>query len=793
MMHLSEMRVSDQSQTKARRHLRQVSNLAMALALGFASSAAYAQEAQPAQNEATGNQSREGGSSFGEPIIVTATKRAENLQDVSLSIAAISGDLIKERGFERLSQVAAFIPNVAIGQSDEPARTINMRGLGSGNNRGFETSVGLFLDGAYLGRELFLTDAFFDVARIEAIKGPQGALFGKNTIAGAISVITNQPTTTPEAEVTVLGGSQNRKQIDAYVSGPLTDTLSARVYGQYLDRDGFYFNTFTNKNVGGREVGSVRGKLRWEPTKGFDATLTVSYTNNKQKGYGIQPGPSKACVELIDPNAPANANGCAPGTIANLFSNFGTLSAVDLAKTLDPRADGIANKYVSYDADVVDERENMFVGLNANWTIGTHTLTYNGSWAKINNSRTVLDADHGPYNINLLDNREDYTQNQHELRLTSPAKGFIEYIAGVYYFHSEIDGKQNLTINQPFPGPPQGTVVGTVKQKTDTYSVFGQATINVSKSLRLIGGLRYTDEQKKADSVQTRDPTLFIFPSYTVHPKFKDNAFLVNGAVEYDLTPHIMSYASYTQGFKAGGINFYSLEGNNFTFGSESSDGYEVGLKTTLPGLGTLNLAAFYTKFNDLQTSTLIGNSLAIANAATAISKGIEAEASFKLTKNLSTRLAAAYLHARYDKFPNAPCTDRQRINAVGLCTQDLSGGELDYAPKYTGAWNVTLVTPLPNFIGDITWAGDMTWSSKYFPFNSGVNDPLQRAAGFVKFDARISLDSHDRKWGIAFQAQNITNHKNPTTISGIFQFPGSNLWNLAPLRQWSVSGVYRF
>jgi iron complex outermembrane receptor protein len=727
-------------------------------------------------------------------IVVTATKRAESLQDVPMSITAVDGKLIENLGIERLSQVAGFIPNVSIAPSDEPARNISIRGLGSGNNRGFETSVGLFLDGAYLGRELFLTDAFYDIQRIEAIKGPQGALFGKNTIAGAISVITNDPADQFRAMVRGSYGSQNKVQADAMVTGPLTDTLSGRVYIQYLNRDGFYTNTLTGKSTGGRSVFSVRGKLKWEPSADFDAKLTVSYSDSDQQGYGVQPGPSVPCISLISSTAPAGANGCAPGTVASLFSNFGTLSTVGVARLADASANGIPDKFVSFDADVVDKRSNLFISGLANYNIGRYILTYNGSYAGIYGSLGVLDADHTGLPINRLENSEEYRQHQHELRITSPTDQPVEFIAGAYYFWSKINARQMLSINQPFVGPPQGSVTGTIVQRTETFALFGQVTANLTDRLRVIGGLRYTDEQKKAPATQTVDPSLFIFPNYSVNLAFSDDATLLNGAIEFDLAKRVMLYASYTQGFKLGGLNFFALEGTNFTFGSEASDGYEAGIKSTiLDGAATLNVAYFYTTFANLQTSTLVGNALVIANAASATSQGIEAELNWQLTNRLSMRASGAYLHARYGRFPNAPCTDQQNVNSVGPCSQNLSGGKLDGAADWTGAFNLTYQLPLPNFVGDASFSGDLIYSSSFFPYNSGTNNPAQYQSGYVTANGRIAIDSHDDRWSLALQGTNLFNRRTVISSGNAFQFPGSTFVNLAPLRQWSLVATHKW
>lgn len=727
-------------------------------------------------------------------VTVTATKREETVQDVSLSVTAVDGALVADRGLERISQVGEFVPNVQIGNNDGPARSIAIRGLGSGNNRGFETSVGLFLDGVYLGRELFLTDSFYDIERVEAIKGPQGALFGKNTIAGAISVITQDPTDEFEAELSLTAGSQSKIGYDALISGPISDTLSGRLYLHGYERDGFYDNTFTGEDVGARTVSAARGKLLWEPTSNLSAKLTLSYSDLDQTGVGIQATDSVPCISLIDPNAPVGAPGCAPGTVVHLFSGFGTQSIIEVGQQVDPLADGVANDKVSLSPGTGDSRKNLFSSVEVDYDIGDHVLTYIGSYAEISDSVNNFDPDYTGLEIYRLIVGEDYEQQNHELRITSPGGQFFDYIAGVYYFSSTIEGSQFLSVAAPFPGPPQGAVTGLIDQDTDSISLFGQGTFNFTDQFRGIIGMRYIEEEKSAISRQDSDPSLFIFPDYSEMLDFEDDATLVNAALEYDISDDILAYASYSQGFKAGGINFYSLGGDNFTYDSEESDGYEVGLKTTLlDGAATFNVAYFLTEFSDLQTSTLVGNSLQIANAAEATTQGIEVEINWQITDNLRSRFAGAILEAEYDSYPDAPCQVAVQINSVPPCSQDLTGGKLDGAPENSAAFNLTYDLPLENFFGDFVFSGDVIYTGNYFAFNSGRNDPATEVGDVTKLNGTIALNSHDDHWTIALQGTNLTDEEEIWSIGEAFQMPGSRFANISPPRQWSIKATYRW
>jgi iron complex outermembrane receptor protein len=746
-------------------------------------------QADPGQSAEARQAVAEGGNE----IIVTATLRSESLQDVSLSVAAITGDAISDQNLDRLSQVADYIPNVTIGNSDAPARVIAIRGFGSGNNRGFETSVGLYLDGAYLGRELFITDAFFDLARVEAIRGPQGALFGKNTIAGAINFITANPTTAFEGSISGAYGNENKVDVEGFVSGPLSDTLSARLFASYQNQDGYFYNTAVGEDSGGREAFALRGKLRFEPDGNFDATVILQLTDFNQDGVPVQVGPSVPCVALLDPARPMTAPGCGP-TMANTYTGGGTRSSPQIGATADSRANAIVDKFLSINSGTLDKRTNYFTGLSSNLKFAEHTLTFNTSFAAIRDSENNFDADYTAIDIYRLVVNETYDQWQNELRLTSPEGRLIEYIAGVYYFQSDIEGRQSLKIAAPFPGPPQGIVRGTADQRTKSFSIFGQATVNLSDQFRLIGGARYIDEKKTAIMTQTRDATLFIFQNYSKSLDFKDDDVLINGSFEFDLSEDVMIYASYAEGYKSGGLNFFDLSGSNPSFDSEQSQGYEAGVRTSLfDGAATLNGTIFYTKFQNLQTSALVGTALQITNAAQSTSKGVEIELQADLSDRLSTRLSFAHLDAEFAAYPNAPCSPRQVINTLPPCSANFQGVPLEGAQDFSGAWNLTYELPLSGALDKLTLSSDLIYTGNYRAFSSGTDEPGYYVGGYYKLNARIALDSTDRSWTLSAQGTNLTNRLDVFSIGNAFQNPGSTFANLNQPRQWTVEVTYRF
>jgi iron complex outermembrane receptor protein len=322
-------------------------------------------------------------------------------------------------------------------------------------------------------------------------------------------------------------------------------------------------------------------------------------------------------------------------------------------------------------------------------------------------------------------------------------------------------------------------------------SLFAQPTVHLARSLRVIGGVRYIDEKKRADLGQA-GVALLGFPTYSRSERIKDNKVLLNGAVEFDLHEHAMLYGSYSQGYKAGGFNFFDLRNNNPIFEAESSDGYEVGIKSELFDRRVrLNVAAFLTDFSNLQVSTFNGTSLVVSNAASARSKGIEAEVNWKVTPDLQLNASGALLRARYRDYPTGPCTIVQQLNTVGPCVQDLSGRTLERAPDESGVFNVTYRLPLSSIPFDITLAGDAIYSSSYHTVND--LDPVGFQKGFWMLNGRIGLSDKNDRWSAALVGKNLTNKAYLYSGNDVFQFAGSHGVLLGEPRQVDLQLRYRW
>jgi outer membrane receptor protein involved in Fe transport len=698
---------------------------------------------------------------------------------VPLAVSAVTGEAITSRGLETLAQVTAYIPNVRIAGLDGPAKYVSVRGLGSGNNRGFETSVGLYQDGVYLGREIFLFDSYFDLQRVEAIKGPQGALFGKNTIAGAISVTTAEPADELEGSASFTYGQHDKVEGLAAVSGPFSDALRGRIAVQYFKRGGYIENTFTGVKDGKREVGAGRLKFDWMPSYDLSFKWTLQYADIEQTGTGRQLGTSVPCVSF------ASAARCAPAAISSPVTAGGTRSLLQIIRLTNPTAEDIPDfrRTNGPQADG-EERETLFSSLQADYDVGDHTLTYIGGYGHVPNQVTFLDPDATLFNGGFLINGESFDQHSHELRLVSPVGEFVDYIVGAYYFRSNVGGVQIFQT-------ALGNVAANVDQGTKSTSIFGQATLHPTDELRLIAGGRWINEKKNA-RLRQAGIAILGFPNYDRNERVSDNKGLLNAAIQYDVTEDGMAYASFTQGYKAGGFNFFDLRNNFPIYEPESSKGYEIGLKSEfLDRTVRLNLAAFLTNFSDLQVSFFNGTALVVGNAATARSKGIEAELNWNLTSEFSLNAATAYTKARFRSYPTGPCTIAQQLNTNGPCVQNLAGRQLERAPDFSAVLNATLDWPVPGMPFNLHLSGDILHTAKYF--TAGDLDPASLQPSNTRFNARIALDDQDERWSIALVGKNLNNKEVAYVSANTFQFAGTRFVHVEEARQIDVQLTYRW
>lgn len=720
------------------------------LGLVLASQPAFAQDGASQENASQGPRLNE--------IVVTATKREESLQDVPIAVSVLGGEQLAENGIATLEDATALIPNVTVAEGSV-ADSIFIRGIGSGVNIGFEQSVGTFIDGVYYGRSRSSRNPFFDIARVEVLKGPQATLFGKNTIGGAFNITSNRPTDFFEGRVTASYEPENDgKAIEAIVSGPVAEGVSFRVGGRYYDADGYLRNTFNGQDEQTREDYVLRGQLLLEPTDTLEILLKAEISQFDSSGEGHQITQASPLITALtqanDPEAEFNFDfqRSAPGT-GPLFGDEGE--------------------------DTSAENFSMTI----NWEVGDFQIT--SITSQLGYDYVALrDTDYT--NLSFLNQVEDqeYSAFGQELRLTSPVGETFEYIVGAFYSSEELENAKRVDANfNDVPpvaaaltggfGVPEAALTGArnqrFEQETESWAIFAQGTVNLSDTLRFTGGLRYTEDKKDAsrelfysDIGQNNVNPLVsaVFPNLglgIVQPLINlsrtEDAVTGEAIIEYDASDDVLLFARYSRGFKAGGFDEDNVQASaeSAEFERETVNAFEAGLKAEFAnGAGRFNATIFYNSFSDLQVSTFDGvASFIVGNAASAETLGIEADLAFQITNEWDIATSIGILDASYKSFTNGPAV------FGGGATQDLSGRPLQFAADV----NVNFQTGYETAISD-NWS-IRTEALAYY--NSGYEvpgdlDPFLAQGSFVKLGLRLAVTSDDGNWDFSVIGRNLTN-----------------------------------
>lgn len=726
-----------------------------------------------------------------EEVMVTAQKRVESLQDVPVSVSALSGEKISDAGIQRIEDLSAYIPNFTMTES-AVGNVAFIRGIGSGINQGFEQSVGMFVDGIYAGRSQQFRAPFLDVALVEVLKGPQGTLFGKNTIAGAVNITTAKPTDEFEASISALYEPEHGEQeLSLVVSGPLSDTVSGRLAVKKATFDGYLKNTISGKDEANRDEEIIRATLRWTPADDLEVLAKFETGSFDVEGRTIQV---------------SSADGVFAG------KNLGD----EITAMFGDKEDGMINDTKAsrgFDPEVTNtEYDN--VTITVNYDMGEHTLTSitgYSSYDFFENGDVDFTA------LALLDNSFDqqFDQFSQELRITSPQGETFEYIAGLYYQQTELD---NLTqtptlLAEVGIGAPGFNRNRTFAQETDTWAAFFQSTWSISDTLRLTTGLRYSSESKEAQQALYNAD----FRTNTVNPALDGVSSSILGSVvhdydedrsednltpavnlQYDFSPDIMVYASATKGFKGGGYNEAESSGivERFEYDEEEATAFELGSKMSLlDGAAELNTAIFYTEYKDRQVSAFEGVSFVVGNAAQSTTKGIEMDGRWQATEQLLLRASMAYLDSTFDDFQGASCTADQTLAALAAtgsaaCTQDLSGEVTEFAPEWSGNISAEYLVPISAEM-DLTFQVDGNYSDSYF-FAQDLDENESQDA-YTKWNARIQLSSTDDRWAVAIVGKNLTDEDVVSHGNDIPLFRGAHFAFLERSRSIALQGTLRF
>ncbi len=689
-------------------------------------------------------------------IVVTAQKREQGLSDVPISISAVSGETIESYGQSNLEAVSSSIPNLKITQT-AIANRIAIRGIASGDNKGFEQSVAMFVDGVYYGRDQLSRMPLVDLQRIEVLRGPQPTLFGKNAIAGAVNVVSRRPTSDFEGSLSASYEFEHEEaRVTGVVSGPISESVGARVVGYYRHMDGYFYNTRQERNEPNVREAFMRGILAFEGNSPLSADLKLEYADFKTKGQ-----PREA------------------------FGPVGTYSAI-FAGPLFVETD---EDYVRADGGYESRNKIFNAVLNANLELGDHTLTSVTGYLDYDVEETI-DVDFT--NLPLLDGTqqsEDYRQISQELRITSPGDAAFNYIAGVYYQNTKLGVTDHVQFNPFFFATPFRALGDTANdriysQKSDLISVFAQGEISLTDALRVTLGARFNHESKSGSrSLEVNrgplslaavpaivDPVVIgtfralNIEAHNISGKLSENSFNPMANIQYDISDDLLLYASFARGSKAGG---FDVRGNSlpssttvrtpgaFEFGDERADNFEVGLKYQTRDLA-INVSAYRTKYTNLQTNVFDDVlNFNVKNASGAKTHGVEADMRWAVDDHFTLSGAIAYLDFEFTDFPLGQCYFQQVPDNGTFCSY--SGKRNALTPEWSGNLNGDFSHEIGvNMKFGVNLNAD--FSSSYI---AAANlDPRTRQSGYVKMGARISLGHVDDNWTVALVGRNLTNER---------------------------------
>jgi iron complex outermembrane recepter protein len=675
-----------------------------------------------------------------ETIIVTAQKRAENVQDVPISMTVLGGEMLQNYHVDTIQDIQSYVPNLLVQSATVPNQYF-IRGFGSqAANDSFDQSVSVYDDGVYAGRNRQFMIPFFDVSQVEVLRGPQGALLGKNTAAGAITITSAKPTDTFEGAATLsYNFSRNGDDIYSYVSGPITDTLLGRIAVHADNEQGWVKNIGTGTNDPDNSTRQVRPSLEFKPTDGVDILAKFDYSQDYNTGN-------------------------------NLIQTSTTSNTVTTIKD-EPTPFGIPE---------LDRTNSSNASVNGRFAVGADTLETISGYSGYSNQYN-LGATAGAPEVFVVGFISDFSQYSQEVRLLSPTNQTIEYIVGAYYDTSQFHTKNASTYD--FGGGFAGQVQTQFTQHGSTYSAFAQATWHILDNFRALGSVRYTHDSKDAMFDEVTDYGVPIATAPPLSGSETENHTDPTATLQYDVMPGVMVYATYGQGSKGGGFvsNTRTVVASDFEYAPEKSKSYEAGVKSTvLDKRVLLNLDYYYTKFDNLQVTTFDPTLLTYVtgNAASATSKGAEWSAAWLATESLKFSTSGAYLNAKYNDFPGAQClatTPAAQCSPQG--TTNLAGTTVLGASKWTGNIEADFSHPLVNswtYTASViaTYRSSYTISADEDP-NYGVE------GGFVKYDANLTFVKN--AWSISVIGKNISDK---LTKSFAYNFSGIGVADLDPTRE---------
>lgn len=697
-------------------------------------------------------------------IVVTAQRRSERLQDVPMSITALSADMLEQAGVTTTADLARVTPGVTMtfyGGFLQPA----IRGITStGANIGENSNVAMYIDGVYQPQQIATLIDLPDVQQIEVLKGPQGALYGQNATGGAILVTSKAPSFTPEGKFSASYGNYNDVQLRGYVTGPLMTGIAASLSGAFQDRDGFRRHVITRERDKGLNSKVVRGKVLLEPSDAMRLTLTGFYSNRRDSatyaGFAID------------------------GNSIGYAGNLAGLGIPGIPVPPAPRA--TSAKQFEADPDVFTRIKTHGGSLRAELDVAGGTIT---SVSGIVRNKIGYLADIDATAPRIAEARAEPLIGRyfvHDTNFASGGDGPFSFLVGAFYLKGREAFGGNI-FEGFFPVLPPAPRVSLFRTdsfaqvKKEIIAGYAEVTFKPTEKLTLTAGGRYTRERQRTSSnVQNGIPAGSIIEYPRDPVTFKK--FTPRVTARYEMADDLNVYASWGRGFKSGVVN-----PTDFTLDPvrpETIDAWEVGLKGRLMDNLRVNVAAFYYNYKNLQAVAYVPPNYITQNAATARVKGIDFDFALELTPEFSLSGGAALLDAKYKDFPNAAVFQPFGTGSLQIVA-DLSGGRLLRSPKFSG--NIAA-----NYSADVGPGKLSAFASLYY--NSGFGLELSnriRQSKFATVDAELALEPNGLPGTkFALWGKNLTDK---AVYATVLSSQLSDAGAYAPPRTFGVRAEYEF
>ena len=681
-----------------------------------------------------------------EEIVVTAQKKAENLQEVPISVTAVTANSLDKTGITGTDELSVVVPNLQYGRQVSSA-TPFMRGIGTKNSSvGDEGSISTYVDGVYYSSMVASVMEFNNIERVEVLRGPQGTLFGRNATGGLIHVITKDPSHETSGKVKVGVGNYDTQEFGFYGTTGLSENVAADLSINYKDRDdGFGDNLVLGEDRKGDEQESYRAKVLVDLSDDTELTLSYLYaTSASDVGVGRQQ---------------------APGVVGLGGAAVNTGDFQDINSENTPQAEARQNAYSAKLTHDFGDFELI------------STTAYYESDAFFN-----LDQESGPTRVFDFNMDTEESQFSQEFQINSTTDSAFQWTAGLYFMDAEAIYTDQSHVNF---GPTRLAI--DVTQDTKSYAIYGQGSYDFTDQTKLTLGLRWTRDEREVSGGRSVNNGPFVNDA-SRDESWEEPTWRV--ALDHQLTDDVLVYASYSRGFKSGVYNTVINLTGVFSdpVDPEILDAYEIGFKGDFFDSSLrVNASAFYYEVEDLQMQLIQGGAILLLNVGETEIMGAEVEATYFATDNLDFNFSLSLLDTEYTKFPAGPILNPNTVppgGNIGGVFGDLKGNDLIRSPDYTYslAANYRIPSDLGEFNVNVTYY-----------YNDGFYwepDNRLEQEDYDIVNAEVGLTSSDEKWFFRIFGRNLTDSEYSYYSQ---ESSTGDLVSAAPPRTYGASAEYRF